>query len=158
MKINLQGKYKHLAVEVDADVYDWAKDMKWYYSKTPNGGYVMSQRIDGKQRLVHRLIMKPLPGMIVDHKDGNRLDNRRSNLRVCTYSQNQGNSRPRRSWKKYKGIYFEQIHPNRPWRAYISDKLYLMALGSYATDEEAALAYDIAAIQLFGEYAKTNLL
>jgi hypothetical protein len=87
---------------------------------------------------------------LTDHVDHNGLNNRRANLRPCTHSQNLGNSRQRISRSGFRGVYFDE--PNRRWMAAIADQ----HLGSFASAEAAARAYDAAAIERFGEFAKTN--
>jgi len=103
---------------------------------------------------------RPMHGFItgwalVDHVNGNGLDNRRVNLRPATPSQNQANRAARRdSFSRFKGVYW---YPNRQrWRARITVQRKVQSLGYYATPEEAARAYDAAALIAFGEYARLN--
>jgi len=102
---------------------------------------------------MHRLIGNPPKGSIVDHINQNKLDNRRGNLRICGKSENAANSRLRRdNTSGYRGIFFER----RRWRAGIHFKGHFVVIGRYDTREEAALAYNIAAIGVYGEFASLN--
>jgi hypothetical protein len=101
---------------------------------------------------MHRLIMGPGPQ--VDHKDGNGLNNRRSdNLRFATDTQNRANQKVRKdSTTGFKGV-----RPHRDkFQARIRVKGREITLGSFATPEEAALAYNAAAKECFGEFARPN--
>lgn len=95
-------------------------------------------------------------GKVVDHINGNNLDNRKSNLRVCTQGQNNKNRLPPRKGQ-YKGVY--KI-PSGRYQAKISNKTDLgrtqICIGTYDTPEEAAIAYNNKAIELHGEYAGLN--
>lgn len=103
--------------------------------------------------LMHVLIKSPVPkGMMVDHKDGNRLNNQRENLRITSHQENNRN----RGWnreKGYKGVFRK---PNGRWKASISVDDKTLYLGTFSTAEEAAQAYDQAATLHFGEMAKLN--
>src|SRR5690606_17270138 len=121
--------------------------------------YAVSRlKINGKWKNIrmHRLIMgvekssKPM----VDHIDGNGLNNCRSNLRLATHSQNLQNADSRRGTSKYKGVYFsKQLQKYRA--KIIVDKKEIM-LGSYINEDDAARAYNYAAIEYFGEFARLN--
>lgn len=111
-------------------------------------------RIDGKQKLLHRLIMSACAGDIVDHINGDRNDNRRSNLRLVNKTaSNQNRSRRSDSTAPYKGITKPK---NGRWVAQIQvDKKYIR-IGAFDTAEDAARAYDAAAIKHHGEFARIN--
>lgn len=93
----------------------------------------------------------------IDHINLNGLDNQRNNLRVATGTQNNAN-RPlqRNNSSGYKGVSYHK--PTQKWSAYIKYRYVKRHIGYFATPEEAALAYDKAAIECFGEFAKLNLL
>lgn len=106
--------------------------------------------------LMHVLLMGSREGFQVDHCNGNGLDNRRENLRWATSSQNmankgiQGSSRQR-----YKGV----IPPRgryKHWRACVTKNGVRHSLGPFASQEQAARAYDAKALELFGDYARIN--
>lgn len=104
---------------------------------------------------VHRLIMKPLKTKQVDHVNGNGLDNRRCNLRVCTHSQNQMNKRPKlNSEHKFKGIFW--IQKISKWKSSIYVNGKGLHLGLFSSEIKAAKAYDKSAKKHFKEFAKLN--
>lgn len=90
-----------------------------------------------------------------DHINGNGLDNRKANLRPATRSQNGANSRlSSRSTSGYKGVSYDRARGS--WKAQIGFRGENRFLGRYPTAEQAAAAYDAAAQELFGAYARTN--
>ena len=108
---------------------------------------------------VHRLIIRALPHEEVDHINGNPLDNRRSNLRIVTRQQNCWNSNKpshKEYSSKYKGVYFRNDCPNRPWIALFSCRGKKIKVGVFKTEIEAALAYNERIKQVRGEHAKLN--
>lgn len=114
-------------------------------------------RISGKSKegyvFLHQLI---LGTRWVDHIDGDRLNNRRSNLRPCTNQQNQFNSKPQMGrLSKYKGVSIVR-GKNKPYTAGIQINMKRIHLGSFYTEENAAKAYNEAAIKYFGEFARLN--
>lgn len=112
--------------------------------------------IDSKPVLAHRAIMKPGKGISVDHKDRNKLNCKRSNLRVCSSRDNTLNAGVRRNNKSgYKGVYFDS--KARMWAARIRvSKERRLSLGNYMTAELAAEAYNSAALKYHGEFACLN--
>lgn len=114
-------------------------------------GYPFSKRY-GK---LHNRIMNPPQGMVVDHvKSDRKDDNRKSNLRICTYSQNGMNQRVREDCSsRYKGVNF---HKKRGWRAYIAINKQTIHLGWFNDELDAAKSYNEAAKILFKEFAKLN--
>lgn len=104
--------------------------------------------LDGKNVLLHRYIMGADPGQEIDHINGNKLDNRVENLRICTKSENMQN---RRTWSKYghKGI----CKNGKKWQAniYKGGKRYF--IGNYDTIEQAKIAYRDKSIELYGSFA-----
>jgi hypothetical protein len=105
---------------------------------------------------LHRLIMQAPRGMVVDHVNGNRLDNRRCNLRLATTAENIRNMAIRGGTSQFKGVYYNT--PRGRWRAHICCDRKKLNLGDYATEEAAARAYNKAAIELFGPFARLNPL
>lgn len=113
-------------------------------------------KIDGRDVTMHRMLTGALTGQHVDHINGNGLDNRRANLRVCTHSQNMAN-RPAGKGGKYG---FKGVKPSgRRWLAQInrdSPQPEYCYLGTFDTIEEAARAYDAKAREWYGEFAHLN--
>jgi HNH endonuclease len=117
---------------------------KWYANKTSRGRWY-ARFIGG---YMHRLLMGNPPGMDVDHINGDTLDNRRSNLRLCTHTQNLQN----RVIRGRKGIWKYSTR----WRARITVNKKAIHLGVFDSPDEAIAAYDQAAIRYFGEFARLN--
>lgn len=141
---------------IDADAPLSIRGQKWSLS---GRGYATStQVINGKRRQVylHRAVTSATGGFAVDHINGNPLDNRRANLRVCLRSQNSGNYRkPKTNTSGFKGV--TAAKPSG-WKAQIrTDGRLMKHLGVFKTAAEAARAYDRAATEKFGEFAKLNL-
>jgi len=135
---------------VDAADYPLVSDRTWSLTKAGYVTTVISQG-DGSCRwvLLHRRIMGE-SASLVDHIDRDRLNNRRSNLRLATRQGNSANSRTKRFLPK--GVYRKYLK----YRAMITVNYKSIGLGSFATVEEAAIAYDRAAKHHFGEFARTN--
>lgn len=103
---------------------------------------------------LHRLILGVPTGVEVDHINGDGLDNRRCNLRPATRAQNVRNTRNRANSSGYKGVSWDPI--NRKWRAKIGVDGFTRCLGRFEDPWEAALAYNAAALEAWGEYAWLN--
>lgn len=123
----------------------------WRLLTTPTGHAYAYRRAPGATMLLmHRMLMHSVPGEMVDHVDGDGLNNRRSNLRNCSATQNQANrAADRRSRLGIKGV----SPRNGRFRATITPKGKKIHLGYYATAEEAAAAYRGAARLLWGDFA-----
>lgn len=132
----------------------------WRWSWTKNSrGYVSSRRCigGGKQIQVtlHRLLLD-FPQSAIDHINGNRLDNRRCNLRLCTNSQNQANREPMPHGSRFKGVTVQKKTGRFESQIWFQNKR--IYLGTFEHEEEAAAAYDREAIARFGEFARLNFL
>ena len=138
-------------VFLDDDFYETIKDKKMSVSKNKNIYYLRS----GKN-YIHRLVIQAKPKEIVDHINGNGLDNRLENLRIASRQMNKVNSKRRIS--KYIGVSKNLDGKNRkkPFRVQISENGIKKTIGYFLTEEEAAKAYDLSAIKRFGANAILN--
>lgn len=101
--------------------------------------------------------MNAAPNEQVDHINGDGLDNRKSNLRICNGSQNRCNKgKPKNNTSGYKGVTWHT--PNKKWVAQIAVNGKHSYIGSFKTKEEAAKAYNKKAKELHGEFARLNNL
>ena len=117
----------------------------------------MVRKSDGNRTMqqLHRLIMDAPAGMQVDHINSNPLDNRRVNLRLCTATENNHNMRPRTGGLSvYKGVHWHK--GVRKWVAQIKCYDKRIYLGCFSSELDAAKAYDAAAVEMFGEFARMN--
>jgi len=146
---------------VDNGDYEWLKQWKWRAQKAGHRCYAVRQFRIPKSKVriyvaMHREIMRAPEGMTVDHINGNALDNRKCNMRLCILSENLRNQRPCVNKKvKYKGVSINSNCKN-PYTASIYVNERLIHLGVYPTTEDAAKVYDLAALKYFGEFALTN--
>lgn len=148
---------------VDDEDFEKVRHFVWRLKKGSTKSYVVYRPAErtGQKRLgdvrLHRLILNAPRESLVDHKNGDTLDNRRCNLRLCTTSQNGANrGKSKNNTSGFKGVYFVKRDNKRPWSVYIMAKRKYMYVGRYDTAEEAARAYDVAAVKHFGEFAGLN--
>lgn len=139
---------------VDDEDYARVSGFKWYLHGCGFHGYYARTAC---RKLMHRFIISPPNGLPVDHKNGDKPDNRKSNLRVCTVAGNQHNRGARSdNTSGFKGVSFHKSA--RKWVAVICLDSKNRHLGCFATKEDAARAYNEAAIILHGAFAKLNTL
>lgn len=142
---------------VDSDDYDYLNNWKWSYVAA--GYAIRGQQRNNKIKyyLMHRVILKAKDNQEVDHINGNRLDNRKENLRFVSRQQNQWNrTKSLNKSSKYKGVNFHK--KSNKWMARIRLNNKEIYLGIFKQEKDAARAYNKKAIELFGEYAKLNEL
>lgn len=152
-KILLQNTGKHALV--DNSDYHWLTHFRWneFVQKSKLGQSYACTTLSGHTILMHKMILTN--AKYVDHKDCNGLNNQRSNLRSCSGTLNGANSRKRLGTSsKYKGVYWHKTTGR--WRAVVSCEHKQYHLGTFRDEKPAALAYDTAAIRLFGQYARVN--
>lgn len=146
-----------MKTKIDSFTADTLKALgikKLYVTKSDNGFYAMGMFKLKKQIALHRYIMGNPIGMQIDHIDGDTLNNTKENLRVCHKTQNLRNKKVKSPYG-YRGV---SRHPINPffWSSSICFAQAQMSLGSFSTREDAAKAYDIAAVLLFGSFANPN--
>jgi len=147
---------------VDDEDYEYLNQWKWYAHCRKNSNIFYACRWDKSRKehprkiiRMHRFILQPTKNLQVDHIDGNGLNNQRSNLRLCTGQQNSQNCRlARHNTSGYKGVTFDRTG----YRARITFNRKQILLGYFSTPEEAAQAYNKAAIKYFGRFAKLNIM
>lgn len=145
----------HVALIDEAD-FPTIEPFRWH--ALVRRGVVYAGACPGKKDrlLMHRLIMGATKGTVVDHISHDGLDNRRSNLRVCSQSQNQANQLVQANTRKtsrFKGV---SLNKGGRWSATIQVRGQRLRLGTFGSEDDAARAYDQAANDAFGEFACTN--
>lgn len=158
MIFTVKNKHGLFEVLVDDDCPRNIWDKKWSIAVRKNCAYVIRSeyagKINGKYIYKHASIHRQLTNcpahLQVDHINGNSLDNRMENLRIVSRSQNLMNQRQKIG--KYKGV----IRSKKLFVAQIGVKGKNLRLGSFETIEEAAKAYNEAALKYFGEFARLN--
>lgn len=165
MKLKTKNGYEF---EIDEEDIAIAKKPGWYgwtqKHRYANGEYghinqyiIRNTYINGKRTVerLHRSILNAPLGADVDHINGKGLDCRKNNLRLCTRLQNSMNSiKHRHSSSKYKGVTWRKI--GKCWEARIKTNGKQKCLGYFNEENQAAIAYNKAAIEYFGEFSKLN--
>lgn len=152
MKRILLTQGKHAIV--DDEDFEWLNQFKWWFGKP---GYAQRTVWKGSKIYMHRVVMKVNKGINIDHINGDKLDNRKVNLRLCNQSQNMANAIKKNSaYSKYKGVSWNK-NRNR-WVAQITVNYKHTNLGSFLNEKEAAKKYNEFAIKEFGKFAKLNEL
>lgn len=165
MKIPLRGqKGQGQFVIFDDDDYKLVMQFKWSLSRKGYAQAAVPAKI-AKQYPVKGIQMQRLllwdkirKGLIVDHINGNKLDNRKKNLRIVTMSQSNMNrglihfERRQNVFSQYKGVWWDRSK----WRCAITVQGKKIYLGRFSNEIDAALAYNNAAIMYHGEFAKLN--
>ncbi len=147
---------------VDAEDYEALSKYKWHARLDKRSKNVYAARADyyrenGKRccRMIqmHREIMKTPDGMVVDHINGNGINNRRCNMRNCTQFENTHNARPRTDGKsRFIGV----VPYKGKWLARVSTQGRRHQVGTFDDEVEAAKARDRKAVELFGQFARLN--
>lgn len=150
-----QGKF----AIVDEEDFEYLNQWKWFYYKhknTATGYAARNRRTDSAHRThftMHRQILGDKEKHEIDHIDGNGLNNSRKNLRHCTRSQNQHNrNKYKNNTSGYKGVSFDK--QSGKYCVNIQINKVQKKIGRYKTAEEAHEAYQKAALELHGEFAK----
>ncbi len=138
---------------VDDEDFEYLSKYKWTYH---HKNYAIRYDYSNSQKkflLMHRVIMKAKKGQIVDHKDGNGLNNSKDNLRFCTSSGNMQNSKLAvNNTSGYKGVFGKE----NSWRASVGKNGKRYWLGTFKNKIDAVKAYNLKAKELHGEFARLN--
>lgn len=137
-------------IKIDLEDFDKVKDYCWSKNSV---GYAQARVLDGRNSviLMHRLIMNATPSDIVDHKNHNELDNRKSNLRMCSQSENMANQKlSKANTSGHKGVYWNK--EKSKWSAQIGHRGRKIRLGYFENIEDAIKAREEAELKYFGKY------
>lgn len=143
--------------KIDLEDVDKCKIYKWGTNKkgTKNKRVYVVSKENGKTIYLHRFVMCPSKNMDVDHKNHDTFDNRKSELRVCTRSENTSNMKIRKGYSsKCKGVSWD--NNRKKWVASITLKRKTISLGRYDSEKDACIAYNKKAKELFGEFSLLN--
>jgi len=140
---------------IDDDCHDDIRLAKWCANVTAGGHVYAMRSIKGKSVYLHRLLAGAKPGQLVDHADGNTLNNCRGNLRLCTAAENVRNGRSQiYSASRYRGVFAAE---NR-WQSSITKNGVKTYLGLFNSESAAAAIYNLHAATMFGSFARLNTL
>jgi hypothetical protein len=147
---------------IDREDYPRISEFRWWVSSDGKGLMYVHTEIGGKKRYLHRLILRAPKSQWVDHMNGDPLDNRKVNLRLATHQQNMFNRRKPRTYGRkptassFKGVTWDRSRGK--YKAQIMKNGVNHYLGHFMNERSAAIAYDQAAIEMFGEFAQTNFV
>ncbi len=147
-----QGQF----TSVDDKVCASFAEHKWFASKERGRFYAKRHSSSPNRRTIamHRVVIGAKDGQIVDHIDGDSLNNQRHNLRICTSQQNTMNGKPRGGTSKFKGVLLYKATGR--WQSRITYNYEVYHLGYFKSEVKAAEAYDKAACEFFGNFARLN--
>lgn len=155
-QIHLGPKKSTLFATVDDEDYEKLVAMGKWHGRKKKRTYYARREVGGKNRHMHSVLMGDTPiGMVIDHIDGDGLNNQKNNLRFATFSQN-ANHRIRKRvgcTSEYRGV---RQTANGRWTSRLKANGVRKALGTFSTEVEAAVAYDAAGVSLLGDFFKPN--
>ncbi len=130
---------------VSPEDFEEVSKVKWYFQNTCGGYAARRDRVTNKIMYLHRVILSAERGQEVDHVNGDTLDNRRENLRLCSHIENGRNQskQRRKTSSQFKGVYRNKGRER--WQAYINFQGRMRYLGLFKDEVAAARAYDRAA-------------
>lgn len=144
---------KYVSTINSSDVVAISK-FTWRVLEKENNPTYLRTTNKGVNLVLHRLVLNPFSFQVVDHIDGNGLNNVRSNLRVCSHIQNQRNRH--RFLGNFKGVTYHKR--DKMFTSSIKFNSKANHLGYFKTEVEAAIAYNQAALKYFGEFARLNVI
>lgn len=152
-EIQLRGNKGGIAI-VDDEDFEYLNQFKWYYTY----GYASRKGSSCKTIRMHREVMKVIdPKISIDHIKGDKLDNRKSMLRICTLQENQFNrGSDKKSTSIYKGVCWDKYSNKWIMKMTINGKT--QGFKRFSSEIEAAKAYNELALQYHGEFAKLNII
>jgi len=118
---------------VDDNDFDYLNFWKWCCSTKGHAARGVWDSDKEHMILMHRVILNTPEGIETDHRNGNRLDNRRENIRFCTRSQNRANQRKTRGLSRFKGVVWRKDRSK--WRVYITKNRKTMYIGLFDSEE-----------------------
>lgn len=171
IKLSQEGKNRGKYItSVDDGDYEYLNQWRWQVLVTRQICYALRRLKDGTPILMHRQLLNPNKGLVVDHINRNGLDNQRNNLRICSYSQNLFNAIKTKGKSKYKGVHL--CHSKQKYKSKKTGEEYLIRrhrfvavirvdhkqihLGSFIDEISAAKAYNRASLKYHGEFANLN--
>lgn len=160
-KIQLGGHKKGSKISgysiVDDEDYETLSKHNWYFCTRYVVRNVFMDANKSKKIMMHREVMKTPDGMFTDHINGNSLDNRKQNLRICSLSQNQQNKKKSPiNTSGYKGVTWNK--KAKKWQAQIGLDYKLIYIGLFSSKIDAAKAYDVKSEELHGKFSLNNNL
>lgn len=162
MEIIIQSKkHGNKTVLINKEDFEKINSYNWHINYNHGNYYVETNLyVNGKRRTkgIHSFIKECPIDLKIDHINGDALDNRKENLRICTNQENCRNQRKTKLKRssKYKGVSYNKN--NRNYRAYIKHDGKHVNIGSFLNENDAAEAYNKKAFELFGEFANLNII
>lgn len=149
--IKLTKGYEAMVDDVD---YPILNKLKWYFH---NNGYAIRKLRTGVTRMHREILGLTDKKVFCDHINGNKLDNRRLNLRICSKSQNQANRRGYKNNKSgFKGVYWDKVRGLFASEIRFNNQRF--HLGRFASIIQAAKAYNVAALEYHGAFSRLNII
>lgn len=145
---------------VDDDDFERVNSKKWRLLVVRKNNYAIRDDKDEtgeyKSLLMHVFIMGKIDGLTIDHKNHNGCDNQRHNLRYADMTQQNANTIRSQGSSKHKGVHWHKV--SKKWVARIKKHGVRVRLGSFDNENDAAIAYNTAAVKEFGEFAYLNVI
>lgn len=139
---------------IDKEDYKRVKNYKWYSDLKQNDCTYVACHINSKKVYIHNILLNLI---LVDHINGNTLDNRKENLRKCSHTENSRNAKlSKNNTSGFKGVYWSK--DKQKWHVRICINYKSKHLGYFTSLKKAAKAYNKGALKYFGEFARLNII